>query len=117
MLVIPAVKPVFILNYYNKTMTINKLYKIINDRQLKMPKNSYVASLFRQGKERIIQKVEEEAIELILAAKGKSRSRIIAETADLLFHVLVLLSLFNIQIEDIKNELEKRSTKSKPISL
>lgn len=111
MFVIQAVKPVFLQNYYNKSMTIDELYKIIKDRQLKMPEGSYTTSLFRAGKERIVQKVGEEAIEVVLAAKGQGRKRVISETADLIFHLLVLLSLFNIRIDDINNELEKRAVK------
>ena len=56
-------------------MTIDKLYKIIKNRRLKMPKDSYVASLFRAGQDRIIQKIGEEATEVIIAAKNKNKKR------------------------------------------
>ena len=81
-------------------MNLEDLYKIIVD--------SYTASLFRDGEDRIIQKVGEEATEVIIAAKGKSRERIISEMADLWFHTLVLLSNFNITPKDIFRELQKR---------
>ena len=58
-------------------MTIDELYKIIKDRQLKMPEGSYVASLFKVGQDRIIQKVGEEAIEVIIASKSANRTRLI----------------------------------------
>jgi len=73
-----------------------------------MPKDSYVATLFRLGEDRIIQKVGEEATEVVIAAKNKNKQRIISETADLLFHLLVLLSFKNITLTNIEKELESR---------
>jgi len=73
-----------------------------------MPKDSYVATLFRLGEDRIIQKVGEEATEVVIAAKNKNKQRIISETADLLFHLLVLLSFKNITLTKIEKELESR---------
>lgn len=89
-------------------MTLEELYAIIQDRKEKMPENSYVASLFRDGKDRIIQKVGEEATEVIIAAKNETKKRIISEVADLLFHILIMLSDFNIKPKDILRELKKR---------
>lgn len=89
-------------------MTLKKLYKIIQDRKEKMPKNSYIASLFKEGKDRIIQKVGEEATEVIIAAKNESRERTIAEIADLWLHLLILLSVSDISIFEIEEELERR---------
>lgn len=94
-------------------MTLEELYKIIQDRKEKMPENSYVASLFRDGKDRIIQKVGEEATEVIIAAKNETKKRIISEVADLLFHILIMLSDFNIKPKDILRELKKRRIESK----
>ena len=90
-------------------MTINKLYKIIQDRKLKMPKDSYVASLFREGRDRIIQKVGEEATETVIAAKNESKKRIISEVTDLLFNLLILLAIFDITFSDVEKELESRN--------
>lgn len=90
-------------------MNINDLYKIIQDRRQKMPKDSYVASLFRLGEDRIIQKVGEETTEVVIAAKNKNKKRIISEVADLLFHLLILLVSSNIALSDIKKELESRN--------
>ena len=89
-------------------MKINKLLEIIKDRKLKMPKDSYVASLFRLGEDRIIQKVGEEAIEVVIAAKNINKKRIISEVADLLFHLLILLASKDITMLDIEKELESR---------
>jgi len=89
-------------------MTINELYEIVNDRKLNAPDGSYTASLFRQGKDRIIQKVGEEAVELVIAAKNKDDSRTVSELADLLFHVLVLMNALGIKPEQVMLELDNR---------
>lgn len=96
-------------------MNLEQLYKIIQDRKKQMPKNSYTASLFQEGKDRIIQKVGEEAVEVViaaaksdLAAKNESKKEIISEMADLWFHCLVLLTSLGITPTDIFEELEKR---------
>lgn len=89
-------------------MTLEDLFKIIEDRKKNLPDKSYVASLFRDDSDRIIQKVGEEATEVVIAAKNKGKERIISEVADLFFHVLILLSKFDIHPKDILKELEKR---------
>ncbi|MBI2338547.1 phosphoribosyl-ATP diphosphatase [Candidatus Daviesbacteria bacterium] len=93
-------------------MNLEELYEIIEDRRQKMPDNSYVASLFREGKDRIIQKVGEESIEVVIAAKNESRNRLISEVADLIFHILVLLSGYKITLEDVEKELARRRSSS-----
>ncbi|MFA6532723.1 MAG: phosphoribosyl-ATP diphosphatase [Patescibacteria group bacterium] len=90
-------------------MNIKKLYKIIKERKQKMKKDSYVASLFRLGNDRIIQKVGEEATEVIIAAKNKNKKQIIYEVSDLIFHLLILLASFDIDIPEIEKELESRN--------
>lgn len=90
-------------------MTIDELYKIIKDRKQKMPDNSYVASLFAKGTDAIIQKVGEEAVEVVIAAKNSSRKRIIEESTDLIFHLLILLINKKITLENMNEELEKRA--------
>ncbi|KKP52903.1 MAG: Phosphoribosyl-ATP diphosphatase [Candidatus Roizmanbacteria bacterium GW2011_GWA2_33_33] len=90
-------------------MKINKLLEIIRDRKLKMPKDSYVASLFRLGEDRIIQKVGEETVEVVIAVKNENKQRIVSEVADLLFHLLILLVSSNITLSDIEKELESRN--------
>ena len=90
-------------------MKINNLLEIIKSRKLKMPKDSYVASLFKLGEDRIIQKVGEEATEVVIAAKNKNKKRIISEVSDLLFHLLILLVSQDITLSDIEKELENRN--------
>lgn len=94
-------------------MTINTLYEIIKIRKKTMPAGSYVSSLFRKGKDKIIQKVGEEAIEVVIAAKNKDKKEIISEMADLWFHSLVLLAALGIKPEDILKELESRHSEKK----
>lgn len=90
-------------------MTLEELYKIIEDRKKNMPENSYVTSLFRDGNDRIIQKVGEEATEVIIAAKNESKERVVSEVADLFFHLLIMLSSFEIKPDEIFKELDKRN--------
>ena len=90
-------------------MNLEELYKIIEQRKKNLPKNSYVAYLFKKGREKIIQKVEEESTEVIMAAKNESKQRIILEISDLTFHLLIFMSLFQIKPKDILRELGKRS--------
>lgn len=94
-------------------MTLEDLYKVIQDRKEKMPEGSYVASLFKEGRDRIIQKVGEESTEVIIAAKNQNKERVTSEVADLLFHILILLSSLDIKPSEILNELEKRRRGSK----
>lgn len=94
-------------------MTLEELYNTILSRKKEMPEGSYVASLFRDGEDRIIQKIGEEAVEVVIAAKNTTKQRIISEVSDLLFHMLILLALKDISLSDILNELEKRKPRLK----
>lgn len=89
-------------------MTLEELYTIIKDRIERLPKRSYVASLYQKGEDQIIQKVGEEATEVIIAAKGRNRQRAKEEVADLFFMILVLLAAKGITLESVLDELEKR---------
>ncbi len=89
-------------------MTLEDLYKIIEDRKEKLPEDSYVASLFKKGNDAIIQKIGEEATEVVIAAKNESKTRVVSEVADLTFHTLVLLAALEIKPEEILEELDKR---------
>jgi len=93
-------------------MTLEELYNTILSRKKEMPEGSYVVSLFRDGDDRIIQKVGEEAVEVVIAAKNESQERIISEVADLTFHTLILLASRGIKPSEILSELEKRKLAS-----
>ncbi len=89
-------------------MNLDELYQVIEDRKHARPAGSYVASLFDSGTDRIIQKVGEEATEVVIAAKNGKKEPIIAEVADLLFHTLILLAAMDVAPAAVMNELEKR---------
>lgn len=81
------------------------LTKVIHERKLKMPEGSYTTHLFEKGLEKIKKKTGEEAIELILAEEKKE---IIYESADLIYHMMVLLEYNNLSISEVLNELGRR---------
>ena len=92
----------------------NKLYevftyleKIINDRKNSEEK-SYTTELLSQGTDRISQKVGEEAIEVVIASNNKKKKQVIYESADLIFHLLVLWKKLGIKNNDIAKELLRR---------
>lgn len=88
------------------------LYGLIKERQKTLPAKSYTASLFKQGLEKILEKIDEESTELIRAAKREGRTRIIEESADLLYHLFVLLVEKRIMLQEIVKELKKRKKHS-----
>jgi len=88
---------------------ITKLYYLLNSRKKKLPKNSYSATLFKGGMDKIVQKIGEEATEVVIAGKNESDQRVVEESSDLLYHLLVLLVERSISFEEIILELEKRS--------
>jgi phosphoribosyl-AMP cyclohydrolase / phosphoribosyl-ATP pyrophosphohydrolase len=88
--------------------SLSSLYEVIRDRRENPKQGSYTASLFAKGEDEIVKKVGEEAVEVILAAKGQGRQRMVEETADLAYHLLVLLAEKNLTPGDILSELERR---------
>lgn len=87
---------------------IGELFRLIKDRQEHLPEGSYTTRLFRRGIDRIAQKVGEEAVEVVIAGKNRERKEIIEETADLIYHLLVLLAECQVTPEDICKKLEER---------
>jgi len=85
-----------------------QLERVISQRQLEMPEGSYTTSLFESGVKRIAQKVGEEGVETALAAVAGDPDEIIDESADLVYHLLVLLRSKNIPLEDLVARLRKR---------
>jgi phosphoribosyl-ATP pyrophosphohydrolase len=98
-------------------MKLDELYQIICDRRDHPYSGSYTASLFAQGEDEIIKKVGEEAIEVVLAAKGQGDERLVREIADLAYHVLVLLAARGLLPADIEDELDLRHRKKTAGSL
>ncbi len=85
-----------------------ELEKTIENRRLNPAKDSYTASLFEKGINKIAQKVGEEAVELIIEAKDENIELFKAEAADLLYHFIVLLQAKNLRLDDIFETLKKR---------
>jgi len=91
-----------------KEFDLNYLQNIINKRKKEMPVNSYTTKLFEKGINKIAQKVGEEAVELIIEAKDHNDDLFLNEAADLIYHLLVLLSAKNYELKEVVNVLEKR---------
>jgi phosphoribosyl-ATP pyrophosphohydrolase len=89
-------------------MKISELYATILERKENPTATSYTARLFDAGPDEICKKVGEEAVEVIIAAKGQGKQRLIEEISDLTYHVLVLMTQNNVTPDDILEELEKR---------
>ena len=87
---------------------LQAIYQVIRERKANPSENSYTSELLTKGIDKIVKKLGEEAVELIIAGKGGMRNEIVYETADLLYHVLVLLGFYDIQPEDIYAELQRR---------
>ena len=94
------------------TDTLNRLAKVLEQRKQAAPHSSYVASLYHKGLNKILEKVGEESVETIIAAKDAATSgdcsNLIYETADLWFHSLVMLSALNQHPRAVLDELERR---------
>ena len=91
---------------------LEQLQQLIQSKKDSDPSLSYTAKLFSQGIEEIQKKFGEESIELIIASNQNNRNNIINETADVLYHLLVLLSVKSISLKDVVEELERRSSMS-----
>jgi phosphoribosyl-ATP pyrophosphohydrolase/phosphoribosyl-AMP cyclohydrolase len=87
---------------------LGKLNDVIKERNKDLPDGSYTAKLFKEGSDRIIQKVGEEAVEVMIAAKNRNRKEIIYESADLIFHLMIMLEDNDIELPDVVAELEAR---------
>tara|TARA_B100001027_G_C16108480_1_gene259351 strand:- start:128 stop:418 length:291 start_codon:yes stop_codon:yes gene_type:complete len=88
--------------------TIKKVSSIIRKRIKEMPENSYTTKILRKGKVKIANKVGEEAVETISAFLYQNNSEILEESADLIFHLLILLESCNLTFNDVEKILEKR---------
>ncbi len=87
---------------------LHNLQAIIQERKANPRPGSYTASLFTAGEDEIVKKVGEEVVEVILAVKGQGDERVISETADLFYHLLVLLAQRGLTLEQVEAELERR---------
>ncbi len=92
----------------NEKDVLTRLAQVIESRRGGDPEASYVARLLSRGADGILKKIGEEATETVMAAKDGDRQRIVAETADLWFHCLVMLAHFDLAPADVLLELARR---------
>ena len=85
-----------------------RLAEVVHGRNGGDPERSYVSRLLSRGEDAILKKIGEEATETVMAAKDGAPERIIAETADLWFHCLVMLAHYGLRPEDVLAELARR---------
>ncbi|MCB9420681.1 MAG: phosphoribosyl-ATP diphosphatase [Ardenticatenaceae bacterium] len=90
------------------TDILDTLFVTLQDRKANPKPGSYTNSLFDAGEDEIVKKVGEEAVEIILAAKGQGNERLVEETADLLYHLFVLLTARDLTLDDVRAELTRR---------
>ncbi|HEX6161342.1 MAG TPA: bifunctional phosphoribosyl-AMP cyclohydrolase/phosphoribosyl-ATP diphosphatase HisIE, partial [Thermoanaerobaculia bacterium] len=89
-------------------LDLTRLIDVLRSRQKERPEGSYSTYLFNEGRDKILKKIGEEATEVVIAAKGQGRERLISEVADLVFHLSVLLVDEGIDWSDVGAELQKR---------
>jgi phosphoribosyl-ATP pyrophosphohydrolase len=87
---------------------LNELFTVIEERKARPVEGSYTNRLLREGEDKILKKIGEEAVEVIVAAKGQGDQRVVEETADLLYHVLVLLAARGLSLSHVEAELRRR---------
>ena len=87
---------------------LERLYKLVQERRKSDPGKSYIAKRLQQGTAKIAQKVGEEAVETVIAALSGDKKEIINESADLIFHWLMLLADTGVKLEDVMKELQRR---------
>lgn len=90
------------------TDTLERLYRVIEDHRDGDPKQSYVAKRMRQGTAKIAKKLGEEAVETVIAAMENDKKEIINESADMLFHWLLLMVDQGVSIDDVMEEMTRR---------
>ena len=87
---------------------LQELYEVVKTRQRERPDGSYTTYLFDKGLDKILKKVGEESAETIIAAKNDDPKQLVSETADLLYHLLVMLVARGVSLDDVRAELAQR---------
>lgn len=95
-------------NTENPLLFLTELQDFIDRRHEEMPEGSYTTSLFKDGINRIAQKVGEETLEAVIEATNGSNEKLIYEVSDMIYHLIVMLTSKGLRIEDIADELAKR---------
>ena len=95
-------------NDQNPLLFLTELQDFINRRHEEMPEGSYTTSLFKDGVNRMAQKLGEEALEAVIEACNGTKDKLVYEASDMIYHLIVLLTSKGLRIEDIAAELQKR---------
>lgn len=88
--------------------SLDSLYQVILERKANPRSGSYTAELFAKGENEILKKMGEEAVEVIIAAKGETDERVLYELADFMYHTSVFLAMRGLTWDDVDAELAKR---------
>ena len=93
-------------------MTLEELEALISTRATASPEDSWTAKLLSQGRDKVAEKMGEEAIETVIEAVKGNRAGLTCEAADLLFHLLVVLHANEVKVSEVMAELERRQSRS-----
>ena len=91
---------------------LDRLWQVIQSRRGADPQSSYTARLFARGRTKIAQKLGEEAVETVIEGVGENRAALVGESADLLYHLLVLWAVAGVSPADVAAELARREDRS-----
>lgn len=94
------------------TFTLTDLEALVAERASASPEESWTAKLVSQGQAKAAKKLGEEAVETVIAAIGTDRAALVSETADLIYHLMVVLKIADIPFKDVLGELERRTRQS-----
>lgn len=92
--------------------TLSDLERIVADRATSTDGSSYTASLFAKGQTRAAKKLGEEAVETVIAAVSGDRAEVVTESADLLYHLLVVLKIADVPLNEVLAELQRRTAQT-----
>ncbi|MBO1024652.1 phosphoribosyl-ATP diphosphatase [Ochrobactrum sp. SD129] len=92
--------------------TLSDLERIVAERATSTDGSSYTASLFAKGQTRAAKKLGEEAVETVIAAVSGDRAEVVTESADLLYHLLVVLKIADVPLDDVLAELQRRTAQT-----
>ncbi|WP_275786848.1 phosphoribosyl-ATP diphosphatase [Pararhizobium gei] len=92
--------------------SLSDLERIVATRAQASPEESWTAKLMAQGQAKASKKLGEEAVEAVIAAVSGDRDNLVSESADLLYHLMVVLKIADIPLQDVMSELERRTRQS-----
>lgn len=92
--------------------SLSDLETIVAERAKASPDESWTAKLVAHGQQKAAKKLGEEAVETVIAAIGNDRQNLVAESADLIYHLMVVLKIADIPLQDVLNELARRTSQS-----